>query len=345
MYQCNPWISYYPQYNMPYPYYVCNNPYYLLEAGAWQVGDIAFINVSVATLWGSPEKPRSGIDDLAISNPVNMWRWARSLSIEERKDLSANSRVDTQGLFGNKVTISEVQGSWVKVLLQGQPTPRNSIGYPGWVPAIQLIYTPEFNESTSDPFVLVIQSTATLFKSRYLNDAVMDISYNTRLPIKGEFGNLSYQVLLPNGETAWIFKKDVRAFSQPGDIPRPTGEDIVNSAEKFLGLPYLWGGTSGWGYDCSGLTFSMYDSHGITISRDSGPQSKEGMPVDLSNLQVGDLIFFSRNKGQGNVYHVGIYMGEGMMIHAPNSTKTVEIVELQNSPLFEDYSSARRYLN
>lgn len=99
----------------------------------------------------------------------------------------------------------------------------------------------------------------------------------------------------------------------------------MNTGKKFLGLHYLWAGMSGFGFDCSGFTFTIYQSHGITIPRDSSVQAQYGQSVPLNELQPGDLLFFAYDEGKGKVHHVAMYAGNGMMIHSPNSKKNVEI--------------------
>src|SRR5207244_163070 len=103
-------------------------------------------------------------------------------------------------------------------------------------------------------------------------------------------------------------------------LPR-TRYDIVRTARMFLGLRYLWGGLSAWGYDCSGLTWSAYRAHGITIPRDADAQFAAGMPVPLSHVRPGDLLFYEHPV----VGHVAMYVGGGRMIESPNSRGEVRI--------------------
>ena len=93
-------------------------------------------------------------------------------------------------------------------------------------------------------------------------------------------------------------KNDGTVYRSQTDIPKPTADDLINTGKMFLGLPYIWAGTSGFGFDCSGFTHTIYKSHGITIPRDSGPQSRAGVAVDKENLQKGDLIFFAHDRGK-----------------------------------------------
>ena len=117
-------------------------------------------------------------------------------------------------------------------------------------------------------------------------------------------------------------------------LPR-TRADLVKSAKQFLGLHYLWGGLSAWGYDCSGLTWAVYRTHGITIPRDADAQFAAGTPVALARVLPGDLLFYESPV----VGHVSMAIGGGMMIEAPNSRSEVRIVPIRTS----DFRGARRF--
>lgn len=124
-----------------------------------------------------------------------------------------------------------------------------------------------------------------------------------------------------------------------------TGASLLETARQFLGLPYLWGGTSGFGVDCSGFMYLVHRFHGILIPRDAAPQRDHGhgVPVERDQLQSGDLVFFAHDGGKGDVHHVGMYAGEGRMIHAPSSERVVEEIPLDTPPYGEKFAGARRY--
>ncbi len=96
---------------------------------------------------------------------------------------------------------------------------------------------------------------------------------------------------------------------------------IVNKAYQYLGVPYVWGGTSPSGFDCSGFIQYVYRSQGISLPRTSGSQASSGSYVSIANAKPGDILYF----GQSSVTHVGIYIGDGRMIHAPSPGKSVMI--------------------
>lgn len=99
---------------------------------------------------------------------------------------------------------------------------------------------------------------------------------------------------------------------------------IVNKAYQYLGVRYVWGGTTPSGFDCSGFIQYVYRSQGISLPRTSRAQAASGKYVSIANAQPGDILYF----GQSSVTHVGIYIGNGKMIHSPRPGKSVEIVSI-----------------
>ena len=111
---------------------------------------------------------------------------------------------------------------------------------------------------------------------------------------------------------------------------------IIAEAKKYLGTPYVWGGTTPSGFDCSGFTSYVYKKAGISLPRTSRAQQNYGTQVSLSNVQPGDLVFMGKP-----AYHVGIYIGGGQYIHAPQTGDVVKISTFKAS----SFSSATRVLN
>lgn len=126
------------------------------------------------------------------------------------------------------------------------------------------------------------------------------------------------------------------------DKPGVKGSDIVATAKTCLGVPYVWGGESMSGFDCSGLVQYVYKKNGISISRTCRTQYQEGVYVAKANLQPGDLVFFENTYTTG-ISHVGIYIGNGEFIHA-SSSNGVMISKLSNSYWASHYYGARRIL-
>lgn len=118
------------------------------------------------------------------------------------------------------------------------------------------------------------------------------------------------------------------------------GQAIVNTAMKYLGVPYVWGGTSPRGFDCSGLVQYCARANGIRVNRVAADQRNNGYYVSRANLQPGDLVFFAKNGGR--IHHVGIYVGNGNMIHAPQTGDVVKISSIETSYRVKTYAGAVR---
>jgi uncharacterized protein YgiM (DUF1202 family) len=121
-----------------------------------------------------------------------------------------------------------------------------------------------------------------------------------------------------------------------------TASKIVATAKQYIGVPYVWGGSSPSGFDCSGFTQYVFNKHGIALPRTTDQQYKVGSYVSRSNLKVGDLVFLQNTYREG-ISHVGIYVGDGKMIHA-SSSKGIVISDLSSSYYTKHYYGARRVL-
>jgi hypothetical protein len=120
--------------------------------------------------------------------------------------------------------------------------------------------------------------------------------------------------------------------------------EIVRTAKSFIGVPYKWGGSSPKeGFDCSGLTMTVYQLNGLNLPRTSKRQWKTGIPVSRTKLSEGDLVFFATSKAR-RVSHVGIYTGKGKFIHAPGRGQKIRTASLLNTYYKRRYIGARRYL-
>ena len=308
----------------------------------------AYVAVSVATVWTTPQSPRP-VDHPALTNPVDIRGWLSAMSQDDQEGLTSDNLTQTQALFGDRVNVVREQGDWDEVVVPGQPTPKNTQGYPGWIPKAQLTTDPSYDGlKKSAPFALADHGiTLWLYRDSRLSDHDLEISANTRLPVLSRTDG-AVQVATPGRGPRWLDAKTVVVYQKPTDIPHPSGADLVRYAGTFVDVPYVWGGRAGFGMDCAGLTSTVYQVHGITLPRDAGPQAadRRGHPVDSSALQPGDLLFYSHDsKDPDNtdaIHHVAMYSGDGEMIEAFDRSTPVRFTPVR---LDDDYWGARRYVD
>jgi gamma-D-glutamyl-L-lysine dipeptidyl-peptidase len=294
-----------------------------------------WIDVSVATLWVQPGQARA-IDAPACRNPADPRAWVAGMTVEQKRWLVG--RLETQALYGTKVYLLATSGTWSKIAVTGQPTPRNRWGYPGWVPTVQL--TTRAPEDA--PRVAVVRQKAVwLWKEADLTGRVLEVSYGTRLRAVA-WTPSAVEVAMLDGRHVYA-RRSVVALHTPGEPwPTLTGAKLVAQARSFLGLQYLWAGVSGFGFDCSGLTWAVHQALGTTICRDAGPQSARGQSVPTrAALRPGDLVFFKTAAGQ--IHHVGLYVGDGKMIHSPRTGAPIATTSIYGEPYFSEYAGGRRY--
>ena len=171
--------------------------------------------------------------------PLDPHVWPTT-AISYSERLALVGHMPTQVLYGEQVRVLAVGHGWTKIAVPDQPSPLDARGYPGWVRSWQL--GPAF----AAPRVVTARS------ARLENGT--QVGFGTQVPT-GSVAAAATRVL-PH-----------------------TRADLVRTAKQFVGLRYLWGGLSAWGYDCSGLTWAVYRTHGITIPRDADAQFAAGRPV------------------------------------------------------------------
>ncbi|GAA3171524.1 MULTISPECIES: NlpC/P60 family protein [Nonomuraea] len=282
----------------------------------------AYVAVSVATVWTGSSSPRPQ-DAPGLGNPVDVPGWLAATSAD-REGLMSGGLTQTQALYGDEVEIVGGKDGWCEVAVPGQASRKDDRGYPGWIPAAQLVTGPAFGELRATvPFAQVDRArTTVLYQDPRLASALLRISAGTRLPVLAEDGP-AVQVATPCGASGWLPAAAVTVRRSVDDIPRPSGVDLVATAALFLGLPYLWAGRSGLAVDCSGLTSLVHHIHGLPLPRDADDQHLHpaGRDVDATaGLEPGDLLFYTddRDGASRAIDHVSMYAGDRRMIEARN---------------------------
>ena len=258
------------------------------------------------------------------------------MSLDQRRAL--NGRADTQVLLGDRVVVLALppeRPAWARVAVPSQPTPLGRAGYPGWVPRRQLTAT---RPTSSSGRATVVARTAWLLTDATDPARLFRVSLGTTLPVVSRTP-MFVRVATPGGTVRRLARRVVALHDVGEPALVPSRRSLVATAHRFLGLPYLWAGASGFGLDCSGLTWLVYRVHGIRIPRDAAPQSRHGAAA--APPRRGDLMFYAKD---GVVHHVSMYVGNGHMIHSPATGESVAVVATSASPYAQEYTRSRRYL-
>lgn len=253
-----------------------------------------------------------------------------------------SSEMVTQVLMGMPVRILDKSGSWLRI-----QTPE---GYIGWMSgSVHRLKHGELKEYLAKPkIVITAQYAKSYFQPDTQSQSVSDIVVGNMLKVDGEEKDF-YKVTYPDGREAFVEKQNAQKIESWLNEIELTGESIVQSAKQLMGVPYVWGGTSSKGLDCSGFTKTVYWLHGVIIARDASQQIKYGIEIDrvgkFDDAQKGDLVFFGVKATDKNpkekVVHVGIYIGNQQFIHASDY---IHINSFNpESELYDEYNT-NRYL-
>lgn len=237
-------------------------------------------------------------------------RWVVAVPVANMySSATENTDVVSQAILGSNVVVLEVKKKkWANIRTPDQ--------YVGWIPISELRKWTGAHPYGSQAHVVQLESLfANLYRERDVTQhpPLLTVPFETRLELVTEgTGNEGrwLQVILPDGRSASIQRSDVNPDPKPLII-----EQSIDLAKRFLGLPYLWGGRSTYGYDCSGFTQMLLRSRGVNMPRDADLQAAgEGAEaVERKNLRAGDLLFFGSSPDK--VTHTGIYIGDGEFIH------------------------------
>ncbi len=218
-------------------------------------------------------------------------------SIPLRIDPSDASEMVSQVLFGEHLTVLETKKQWLYVKLAFD-------GYRGWIDSKQVI------EITKDYFK-ELQSTNTFF----LKELVSLVA------VKDKLIPLTIGATLPNySDNKFSINDSVFEVDGEVETSKLSKKSITESAFMYLNAPYLWGGKTPFGIDCSGFTQMVYKMNGFKLFRDASQQAKQGEVLSfIEESEAGDLAFFDNN--EGNITHVGIILPNNYIIHASGKVR------------------------
>jgi cell wall-associated NlpC family hydrolase len=271
---------------------------------------------------------------------------------------SDSSDVVSQALYGSNVTLLTARGEWCRI--------QTADHYKGWVPSRQLRLVQNGNGYATAGTVVQVESLfANLYREPDVtrHKPVLTIPFESRLEVIPEQSTDSskdgkkpaktsatakpakmpgaegwLQVRLPDKRSAWIQSSDVIADAKRLSIP-----ESIELAKRFLGIPYLWGGSSSFGFDCSGFTQMLLRARGLNMPRDADKQAAWSglVAVDRKELQPGDLLFFGSSPRA--ITHTGMYIGDGQFIHdTTNGHPVVQISRLDDQPWTQLLVASRR---
>ncbi len=261
-----------------------------------------------------------------------------------RSNAKHSAELATQATLGTPVHILKKEGDWF--LIQ---TPDNYIswvdygaivtltkeGFLDWKKAKKIIYTQTIGYVYSIP--------------NKEAQVVSDIVAGGVVELLGE-ENEFFKIRFPDKREGFVLKTEAMQYTKWITSINPTQENLVATSKKFMGLPYLWGGTSTKGVDCSGFTKTVYFLNGMVIPRDASQQVHTGKEIDsiknFESLQKGDLLFFGRKKTDSTkekVVHVGMWIGNKEFIHASGSGR-VQIGSTDSNAVNFDAFNVDRYL-
>jgi cell wall-associated NlpC family hydrolase len=254
---------------------------------------------------------------------------------------SSDKDVVSQALLGQVVGVLEARDGFARI-----ETPDR---YTGWVPARAVFEYPEPKApryAARGPLAEVTSLMANLYRDPDVTTArpKAQAPLGARLEVVKPAEDPQKRwitVRVPSGESAYVQSGDVRLVEAEAPRPRGTEADIVATARRFAGVPYLWGGMTPLGVDCSGLTSRVYAVNGVDLRRDADMQFDDprARPVERAELRPGDLVFF----GEKKITHVGLYAGDGRFINATTHTRPDVHEESLDDPYWVAlYRGARR---
>ena len=255
---------------------------------------------------------------------------------------SHSSELVTQATLGTPLKVYKKEGGWYYIQTPdgylawvdyGGVTPLTPEELQSWKASEKIIYLEPYGFSYSQP--------------NDDSEVVTDLVSGNILEVNGE-KNGFYEVKYPNNKTAFVEKAAAQPYLEWVASLEPTGENLIKTAREMMGVPYLWGGTSSKGVDCSGYTKTIFFLNGMVLPRDASQQIAAGEEIDseknFENLQPGDLLYFGRpatDTTSERIIHVGMWIGDNKFIH---SMGEVHISNFDTTATDFDEYNYNRYL-
>ena len=246
-----------------------------------------------------------------------------------------SAELSTQALLGTPVNVLDKKNNWL--LIQ---TPDN---YISWTEesAVNLLDQQEMNKWIAARKIVYNRNYGNSYEKADTNSqTVSDVVICNIFEYVSENSKF-IQVMYPDKRVAFLKKTDCIDYNKWINLPSPTANDIIKTAKTFTGIPYLWGGTSSKGLDCSGFTKLTFLIYGVIIQRDASQQANYGFisnATTFDKLQPGNLLFFGRkdkDTDKVSITHVAIYTHNNEYIHASGMVSYNSFDS--NSPIFSSY--------
>lgn len=258
-----------------------------------------------------------------------------------RSNPKHSAELSTQGTLGTPVIVLKKEGGWYYI-----QTPDK---YLAWVDdgGIKLMDSLQLEKWKTTDKIIYTKTYGHAYESIETQQPVSDLVAGNVLELLQDADDF-YMVRYPDGREAHIWKDEAEKYEEWIENLNPSSDNLVATSKTLMGVPYLWGGTSTKGMDCSGFTKTIYFLNGMVIPRDASQQVHTGKPIDslknFENLQKGDLLFFGRKATDSTaerVVHVGMWIGNNEFIHA---SEMVRISSMDKDAENFDEWNLNRYL-
>ncbi len=256
-----------------------------------------------------------------------------------RKDPKEQAEMVTQALLGTYLKVFDKDRYWFQV--------QTVDGYIGWVEGMTIHRMNKIEAEKYEKTLKIIYQKPYGFSysDSLQTTTISDLTWGDLLMVNNVLNDY-YEVLYPDNRKAFIPKNEAIYYDDWIKNLSTSADKLVQTAKQMMGLPYLWGGTSWKGVDCSGFTRLIYQQNGILLPRDASQQVHSGELINtdkgFENLKIGDLLFFGEKattEKPERIVHVGMWIGEGRFIHSSGMVKIGSFDK--DSPQYDAINSNR----